>query len=1783
MAFEEFDNEVNGSLHQNTYQPQASILGNIFGGAAATIADVGASFWNSLPGTPEVDTEDLLGRIGGDALRIYQEHPDAVHTASLIGGAFLPAGMAVKGLNALRNGSKTVNWFTKAGKEADLSAAKTLFENGKAATTEYRNLKRSIFAKSAINQAVDAVAGEAAILAMMNAHPMMEDYLEDPVKNFAIGAAFGSAIGGTVGIIADNFQLKQVVGAVEEAAIRTVSEEIRPVFSTMPDATALQTFDISIKNLDNLMGARKAAGKTAEDDITYAYAQEVQSKLRGDQERIFDRMISQNIRDLPVEQRDLIKRAVIDDPSFWGVEKIEFAPIPKELATGEAGLLGEIPKLIGKTKKGAEVEVKAAYFSELGQFGTPKDIKHYAGVASLGLSESALIKTLPKRAGEVPNFDSLLETASKSTAHVEAEYAAWTLKLDKMDDAEFGKFLEKATLASEDLPLIQAIVTRLERSPELQISAKVKFADNTPLNEAILAEKKIARTAGGTPVKYQEAVEKILNPNTIDNFDVRKTSSAGTEITIDGKKSTLGELIDSWVSGDGWKMQKAAVAFFTKGTFAKGGIREDIHAADNALAMRDLYHSDESEALRDAFRKIADADGNVYLYRGFSTEKVSGVNPIESMAVTPAKAGEFTKSGGTTKLYKVNVDDIVAAIRDVGPVSNNPTEILVKASAREAEATLSPSGKIAFREQLERSLAPAAASRTADYLELRNTLFQDKHDLITSLIQQGVPIDVIAKKANMELEAVIQFSISGQTLDDLISLAGVIRFSDAEKVRAANAATNRPLLLSGNTKKVDYTRRHASLNDRTMMNINNEATESFLRGSNSTAASEMAELLFVETKNALDIARSQLAKGNNSFAGNRFWNSFDFFARNMGEIGSVFSYVGKGVQGIANRLTTKVVQPISQAMEGVAKDPIALAEFNNFKNINDSLKGYRIFRDGQLFQRAERINEKGKPVIVEEPVLYQGAPLSIKTPSVQKLIEEIQLESKELYNLANAGRRIKGQPNINDIGLWIPSFNPVNKFIAYVHNAAEDTTQLLWGKTSAELEDAIKTFTSQIKQDPNIRIIRKGVQQDQAMWNTLNSRLDTVHMTRADISLQKTGSGASAIPKLTTEVLAEIAGGYEHYINSQVRNLADLSMSDITDMLQKMSAINQRNFAGQPLSAVQKVVAAPKDAALSLRNTLLGGSALGEYDGWKSVNRSFETGVKMATDSLQSIWNSTVSPLAKRTLGGKKTIEASALKDLDYETFVKQMEERGIPNPFAVFDEATAREKYNVARLEDAPDISKRIVYASNALAATSLLRFGDLAQPLVNIMSMPIMTSLAVTSKMPDTFLGVQKATANVSGVQIMHEGIRMTNSPLFELRNKKWEELGYFSPEVSEVTNIQRASRKFEKGPTAAIESITSGDIENKIGKAFFNMMVKPADYAETLTRKVAMNTGAALAKRLYPELDENGITIFARDFMDKAIGNFHAAQRPVFFQGTLGVAMGLFQTYMVTMAQNVYRHLELRDYKNLLKASLLQSTIFGAKSMPGYDQISQTIGEYYSDENFDLTTGTYRATGDTLGDFILYGLPSNLGPAFYTRGDVDPRLPNLLAGAENMVAVNFVSQVTQAMGTVAGALAQNNGQWGQALAQAISLQNMSRPLARTAELATGFSITREGNTVQIPEEVWTPTGIISRVLAMRPFEEAKLRETMHLNTFYGSVDREARQSVVNKLRTGLRNGTLTEAEMAEYAEDYFRKGGSPSGWRNAVNTAIGKTETSGKEVLAEKLAKEDSPLTFMINNLD
>ena len=259
-----------------------------------------------------------------------------------------------------------------------------------------------------------------------------------------------------------------------------------------------------------------------------------------------------------------------------------------------------------------------------------------------------------------------------------------------------------------------------------------------------------------------------------------------------------------------------------------------------------------------------------------------------------------------------------------------------------------------------------------------------------------------------------------------------------------------------------------------------------------------------------------------------------------------------------------------------------------------------------------------------------------------------------------------------------------------------------------------------------------------------------------------------------------------------------------------------------------------------------------------------------------------------------------------------------------------------------------RLVNGGNALAATLALRFMELAQPLVNMMSLPILTTSTIARTIKSQQVANSRELLKASPLSVMMNGVRRAHSDLPENKAflKMFKEEGLLDPIISEADEVMKLSRIGSGGVV--------GTVERALDSTFVRVLSKPSEISETMVRKYSLMSGVELGRRLYgPNASQRQIALFARDFMKQSIGNYSTSQRPMMFQGTLGAAAGLFQTYMLTSAQSLYRHVELGDYKGVGKVMLAQAGIFGVGSLPGFQTISQAIGEHFSDEHWDLVS--------------------------------------------------------------------------------------------------------------------------------------------------------------------------------------------------------------------------------------
>lgn len=297
------------------------------------------------------------------------------------------------------------------------------------------------------------------------------------------------------------------------------------------------------------------------------------------------------------------------------------------------------------------------------------------------------------------------------------------------------------------------------------------------------------------------------------------------------------------------------------------------------------------------------------------------------------------------------------------------------------------------------------------------------------------------------------------------------------------------------------------------------------------------------------------------------------------------------------------------------------------------------------------------------------------------------------------------------------------------------------------------------------------------------------------------------------------------------------------------------------------------------------------------------------------------------------------------------------------------------------------------------------------------------------------------------------------------------------------------------------------------------------------------------------------YINTFVNRTQGNYLAAQRPMMFQGPIGQAVGLFQTYQFNLMQQLLRHVGEGGKRDAMSLLALQGTIHGMNGLPAFNAVNQHIVGNASgnQEHRDLYAATYGTVGKQAGDWLLYGMASNmlllpdLKVNLYTRGDINPRYITVLPTSPADVpivgaATKFFSNLFETAGKLAA-----GGDVGTVLLQGIEHNGVSRPLAGLGQTLEGlanplgqtYSTSNKGNVIASNDLLSLAN--LGRLAGGKPMDEAiAIDATFRLNA-YTLRDNKKRQALGESIKSTLIAGKEPSTEqMDSFAQGYAETGG-------------------------------------------
>lgn len=321
------------------------------------------------------------------------------------------------------------------------------------------------------------------------------------------------------------------------------------------------------------------------------------------------------------------------------------------------------------------------------------------------------------------------------------------------------------------------------------------------------------------------------------------------------------------------------------------------------------------------------------------------------------------------------------------------------------------------------------------------------------------------------------------------------------------------------------------------------------------------------------------------------------------------------------------------------------------------------------------------------------------------------------------------------------------------------------------------------------------------------------------------------------------------------------------------------------------------------------------------------------------------------------------------------------------------------------------------------------------------------------------------------------------------------------------------------------------------------------------------------------------YINTFVNRTQGNIIASQRPLMFQGPVGQAIGLFQSYQFNLLQQLFRHVAEGSAKDTATLLGLQGTLYGLNGLPAFNAINTHIVGTASGnpQHTDLYSSTYGIVGKAAGDLLLYGLPSNLLQAnLYTRGDINPRQVTVVP--TNPADVPLVGAYLKSIANTLD-MAKKIGDGGnvaQTILQGVEHNGISRPLAGIAQISQSvlnggavFSTTSKGSMAYQNDVLSWPTA--ARLVGGKPLDEGIVNDATFRFSAYQAADHARLNTLGEAVRSTVIAGNTPTAEQVEtFVQKYAAAGGTQKNFNRWMLEQLKTANTPQANKIMQHLQK-------------
>lgn len=895
---------------------------------------------------------------------------------------------------------------------------------------------------------------------------------------------------------------------------------------------------------------------------------------------------------------------------------------------------------------------------------------------------------------------------------------------------------------------------------------------------------------------------------------------------------------------------------------------------------------------------------------------------------------------------------------------------------------------------------------------------------------------------------------------------------------------------------------------------------------------------------------------------------------NYGSLASFAEFVGSVVTKWTNKNTQIVGDAFASVNHQVVNNPTATAELatvfskvraagehkyvrvteevtdaqNNLVTKTNIVLKSKVDHDRLLAEHIENgLDEADFPPY--NPPAGLDVTLPIQDPAVTNWINvHMDMNANRLHNrkIRNGARGLDDR--VDSEVLYAPAPNP-NRFTHHafvIDESVRDTghVSMLYAPDAGTLEKQINEarkagFTTLTKKDTADYYKAKGEYEYSEGFNE----------NYIDSTLASTGASAAHFPITGSpqEMLQDYMQWHVRAENNEVRDAVKLKYSRQLGTLNRMSAAYEGVQNSTRAGFFDRFKSQVKNPYQDYVKTMMGESRQSEYPTWKMVNE-------------------TIDRAASKVWGAVSEVFSNPAGNYDLDQVNKLFDKYGMK---VAATEPQIKAWVNHPAGQQAVT---KFVSQQNAILSALTLRL-DPVNALNNALGSTILTGAEVKSVMRAIQGGNKEAVGELAGLMnITLPGTQdMIRSPAKLMAEAYADIIGEGGGKLIErykganlvVDQVQQFRNLLE---TVTIDGTeTAAQLESKMSKATA-MMKSFADKGEKWTgNRFAEQMNRAVSARIMDKItgvavkagvmDAKTANTYINTFVNRTQANITASQRPQMFQGPLGQAIGLFQSYQFNIMQQLLRHVGEGNAKDALTLMGLQGSVYGAAGLPGYQAINtHVIGNASGNkEHKDLYTATNGALGKSLGDWVTYGLASNmfidpdLKINLYSRGDISPRTMTVVP--TNLADIPVVGAWAKVLGAAKGTLdnVQGGGDVWNSLLTGIEQQGVSRPMKGLAQALRGIgegnmSHSQSGSGNIIAANDFLSLANLSRLSGAKPFDEAVTQDALFRMQTYQAKDRAQRDKLGKAIRTTVTGGGDPSSEQMEnFMESYAKIGGT------------------------------------------